>query len=307
MIDHEPVGEVLKELWERTHYQQGAGVPSDRWDQQMRAINKCGRGLQETLSYLYQNRPSFDDFFGWMTSTVDINDADSPVEDVLTSADLLFFQQTGYIVVPVVVSEQQCTNAKNAIIDYLHININDASTWYQPHPEKKGLMVMLYQHPALNANRNSPKIKKIFQQLYGTNKIHKVIEKASFNPPETSSHMFIGSALHWDVSLATPIPFKLQGLLYLNDVDAHGGAFNCVPGFHHKIEEWLQQLPANANPRDEAVRSLQAKAIPGKAGDLVIWHQALPHCATANKSTMPRFVQYITYDPDDYRAQEVWI
>jgi ectoine hydroxylase-related dioxygenase (phytanoyl-CoA dioxygenase family) len=35
----------------------------------------------------------------------------------------------------------------------------------------------------------------------------------------------------------------------------------------------------------------------GNAGDFVIWHQALPHCATPNTSNLPRMVQYLTYLP----------
>ena len=37
--------------------------------------------------------------------------------------------------------------------------------------------------------------------------------------------------------------------------------------------------------------------VPGKAGDLVIWHSALPHSAGINTADAPRVAQYITMSP----------
>jgi ectoine hydroxylase-related dioxygenase (phytanoyl-CoA dioxygenase family) len=116
----------------------------------------------------------------------------------------------------------------------------------------------------------------------------------------------MGSKLHWDVSLVLPIPFALQGLLYLTDCQSHEGAFHCVPGFHHQIGDWLNNLPPELNPRDEAVRTLNSIPVTGQAGDFVIWHQALPHCATPNVGKTPRMVQYLTYLPIKNEAQAVW-
>ena len=39
------------------------------------------------------------------------------------------------------------------------------------------------------------------------------------------------------------------------------------------------------------------KAIAAKAGDLIIWHQALPHGASRNLHHLPRMVQYINMYP----------
>ena len=117
----------------------------------------------------------------------------------------------------------------------------------------------------------------------------------------------MGSKLHWDVSLALPIPFKLQGLLYLNDVTADGGPFQCVPGFHHQIGDWISSLPENINIRDYASQHLKPISITGSAGDFIIWHQALPHCASPNHSKTPRMVQYLTYLPENLQEQKIWI
>jgi ectoine hydroxylase-related dioxygenase (phytanoyl-CoA dioxygenase family) len=117
----------------------------------------------------------------------------------------------------------------------------------------------------------------------------------------------MGSKLHWDVSLKPPIPFELQGLLYLTDCGLDDGAFHCVPGFHHKIETWLHDLEEGENPREKALKTLQPIPILGNAGDFIIWQKALPHCATPNYGQSPRMVQYLTYLPNDYNPSAEWI
>ena len=156
-------------------------------------------------------------------------------------------------------------------------------------------MVNFYDDVILERNRASGKIKKAFEQLYNTKKIFRSIDKVSFNPPITSTYSFKGSPLHWDVSLKLPIPFRLQGLIYLSDCLANDGAFHCVPGFHNTIEDWLSQVPKDKIAREYAVEVLESVPVEGKAGDMIIWHQALPHCATPNYGDSPRLVQYLTY------------
>ena len=100
--------------------------------------------------------------------------------------------------------------------------------------------------------------------------------------------------MHWDLPfLKRPLPFAVQGVLYLTDTTAEMGAFTCVPGFHRKTEAWLEILPADADPRKQNLMSLGPKPVPGKAGDLIIWQGALPHGAGQNIAKQPRVVQYI--------------
>jgi ectoine hydroxylase-related dioxygenase (phytanoyl-CoA dioxygenase family) len=107
------------------------------------------------------------------------------------------------------------------------------------------------------------------------------------------------------VSLAQPIPFGLQGLLYLTDTAANQGAFTCVPGFHRKIEQWLDNLPEGADPRTHDFTS-EAVPITGRAGDLVVWEQTLPHGSSPNRGASPRFVQYMIGRPSTWGNNPVW-
>src|ERR1700691_3665547 len=132
------------------------------------------------------------------------------------------------------------------------------------------------------------------------------VDQAGMNPPELPAWKFPGPHLHWDVSLAQPIPFGVQGILYLADVAADQGAFTCVPGFHRKIDSWLESLPEGAGPRAQALPD-GAVPIAGRAGDLVIWHQALPHGSSPNRAALPRIVQYLKMAPSHWKHNPVWL
>jgi ectoine hydroxylase-related dioxygenase (phytanoyl-CoA dioxygenase family) len=204
------------------------------------------------------------------------------------------------------VNVAECNAAAAAIWAFLEADPRDTASWYKQHTARNGLMVVFTRHPALQAIRNSPVIRRAYEQLYGSKAIYKVVDKVSFNPPETSYYSFAGSPLHWDTSLTLPVPFRLQGLLYLSEVTAKGGAFSCVPGFHRSIDDWLKHLPPDVDAREYALRTLQPQPVPGDAGDFIIWHQALPHCASPNRGHTPRLVQYLTYLPEGFEDHRAW-
>ncbi|WP_395004816.1 phytanoyl-CoA dioxygenase family protein [Undibacterium sp.] len=101
-------------------------------------------------------------------------------------------------------------------------------------------------------------------------------------------------------------PERYQGLLYLTDCNEVDGAFHCVLGFLHRLPYWLDNLKTDDEPRHLAAQALQAKAVPGNAGDFIIWHQALPHCATPNRGSALRMLQYLTYIPSNDVEHSVW-
>lgn len=107
--------------------------------------------------------------------------------------------------------------------------------------------------------------------------------------------------------MKTPIPFGTQGILYLTDTPPEQGAFTLVPGFQRWGEAWLASLPPHSNPRQQDLQALGAIPIGGRAGDLIIWHQALPHGASPNRGARPRLVQYINMFPARIEQQAEWI
>jgi ectoine hydroxylase-related dioxygenase (phytanoyl-CoA dioxygenase family) len=302
---------ILEKLWQRTLNPEKKTFPTEEstWNKEIETLYRLGIGMEETLRYLYFENPDFETFKSWVNNnkkekTIEYNALE---EDVLSEEDLAFWEENGYVIIRNAISKSECDETQLAIWNFLEMDPSKKETWYNQHKEQRGLMVTFSNHVTLNRNRESLQIQKAYEQLYKTTKIYKTIDKISFNPPETENYRFLGSTIHWDVSLKTPIPFGLQGLLYLTDCNANDGAFHCVPGFQHKINSWLNDLPANLNPREIALERLKPIPVIGNAGDFIIWHQALPHCASPNHGTSPRMVQYITYFPEDYKESSDWI
>ena len=73
-----------------------------------------------------------------------------------------------------------------------------------------------------------------------------------------------------------------------------------MPGFHQAFEDWVRKQPADRNPRHPDLTDLEVKRIPGKAGDLLIWHRLLAHGNSTNTSDRPRLAQYISMSPAHY-------
>ena len=98
-----------------------------------------------------------------------------------------------------------------------------------------------------------------------------------------------------------PQHLGLQGVLCLTDTEANMGGFQCIPGFHRDLEEWISQQPEDRNPRSPDLSRLpdgmKPTPIPAAAGDLIIWDTRLAHGNGHNTSQKPRFSQYISMFP----------
>jgi hypothetical protein len=306
---------VLKTLWQRhcnPAYQAGARA-SMEWEQQIQALYANQIAHPAALRFLLQKRPTLEEFQDWVASTSAqyvVAEHEPETEDDnyrLSTEQIAFWQENGYLILPKVIDAAACAVSCDAIWQYTGATLQDPSSWYQPQCIQHGLMLPLYNHPQLNSNRALKRIRAAYAQLYGSEAIYKTIDHVSFNPPETPHFSFRGSTLHWDVSIAQPIPERYQGLLYLTDCTDSDGAFHCVPGFHHKIADWLRQFKPEDNIRHIAAETLTTRAVPGNAGDFIIWHQALPHCATPNHGQTPRMEQYLTYIPTNHVEHSVWM
>jgi ectoine hydroxylase-related dioxygenase (phytanoyl-CoA dioxygenase family) len=222
-------------------------------------------------------------------------------EPVLSAADLAFWDEHGYVVVKRAVSADQCQATVNAIFEHAGMDIGRPDSWYAD-----SIWILFAHHPALWANRNSPRIHTAFAQLWNRSDLWTNVDVCGVNPPERPGYQFRGSPLHWDMTLTPPVRFGTQAILYLTDTAANQGAFSCVPGFHRKLENWLREQPEDADPRARAEMELRASPIAGEAGDLIIWHQALPHGATPNRARLPRVMQYLNMFPSWHEINTHW-
>jgi hypothetical protein len=288
-------------------------------------IDILGIGLLPAYQFLYEQKPSFERFEQWIISHFNGRitaetiqqcnalfqnktiDSQSFTVDVLTADDLAFWETNGYVIIKNAVSQHDCATSRKAIMDYLEMDEQDEASWYKESQTLQGIMVPLYRDTAIDKNRNSAKVRRAFEQLWNRTDLVVTTDKCGFNPPETEKFKYRGIGLHWDVSLARPIPFGTQGILYLTDTTAQQGALTVVPGFHKNIEKWLQELPENINPREVDFSTFEPTPIAANAGDFIIWNHKLPHGSSPNRATLPRIVQYINWYAALDKVQEQWL
>lgn len=316
----------LKSIW--NYYQKlktnSTELSNIEWKYINGVFNALGIGTEPTITYLMQSNDSFDKFENWIEENgrislpiieqfntavrnENINQLKSE-EEIFSQSDLAQWHEDGYIILRNAVPKIDCERTINLIYDTIDACSSKPSTWYNNHPLKQGIMIQLFNSSILDSNRLSNKIKLAYQQLWNRQDLLVSMDRVSFNPPENNFYKFPGPNLHWDVSLKRPIPFGLQGLLYLSDTDENQGAFTVIPGFHKKIENWLKDLDKDENPRDiNLLRNFKKKPIAAKAGDFIIWNQCLPHGSSPNTSDKPRIVQYINYQPIDLKYHNEWI
>jgi len=317
----------LKRFWSKILFKRANRLEESLWEKEWQLdktlLSVLGLGLEQTLGYVFQYAPSLEEFEDWIlhtsgTPSLELIDKfnntftklpleEQPLPGVLSEEELNFWNKNGYLVLKNTIPKEDCLETIQVICAFLDIKLDAPDTWYTPHNAKQGIMVQLFQHPVLQKNRQSQRIREAYEQLWQRRDIWVTTDRVGFNPPETDFWKFPGPDLHWDCSLDLPIPFNLQGLLYLAETDADQGAFTLVPGFHHQISEWLPSLPAERDPRKEDLHGLGSLAIAAEAGDFIIWHQALPHGSRPNTSAKPRFVQYINYQPLELEHKKNWL
>ncbi len=309
----------LQRCWQKVQLKMYRELPNDayaeEWQLDRAVLDLAGIGLEPGLTALYQchrltDLKAFVQSRGLSEAQIQaINlqlqqltsglQPTGPVPAPLNAAQLAFWQQHGYLVVPGVLTAAQCAASCAAIWQHLQADPLDPGSWYQQGDKMKKIMLQLFRHPALDQNRQIPLIRQIFQQLWQRHDLAMSTDRVSFNPPETADWQFPGPAMHWDLPLTLPVPFGTQGMIYLTDTTAEQGAFCCVPGFHLQISDWLRQQPQQDPTQLQMQRwsDWPVQAIAAKAGDLIIWHHALPHGPSANKANLPRMVQYINCYP----------
>lgn len=316
----------LKKIWEYHQKIKTGDIQSEKleWKYVNGVFNALGIGTEPTLKYLLESNCSFKQFENWIiengrileTSINQFNAVFSGKnkerlksdENIFSEKEIEQWHKDGYIILKNAIPKSDCTKTIDLIYRTIGAHKQDSNSWYKSHPLKQGIMVQLFNSPILDKNRFSKKIQLAFEQLWGRKDLLVSMDRVSFNPPENSFYKFPGPNLHWDVSLKTPIPYGLQGLLYLSDTDENQGAFSVIPGFQNTIETWLKSLNKDQNPRETILLNhFKKKPISAKAGDFIIWNQCLPHGSSPNTSNQPRIVQYINYQPIDLEHQTEWI
>ena len=222
---------------------------------------------------------------------------------ILTKEDRNFLDEQGYVVVPSAVPPENCDAVIDAIWEFLGLDRNNPETWYQL-PLTPGGMIEMYQHQAMWNNRQHPRLYEIFAEVLGQRELAVTIDRVGMKPPFNPTHPEYDHKgfTHWDVNTAKlPTQFGVQAVLCLDDTEPNMGGFQCIPGFHKNLPEWIAGQPADHNPHIPDLNALptgmKVVPIPAKKGDLVIWNNILAHGNGRNLSDRPRYSQYISMFP----------
>ncbi|MBP1993691.1 phytanoyl-CoA dioxygenase family protein [Paenibacillus eucommiae] len=230
--------------------------------------------------------------------------------EVITPEMRDFFHTNGYIVVKGVVPKSNCDNLIEAIWQFTGQQPDDPESWYRPAAgmdtfwkhQQEG-MLPLYHHQAMWDNRQNPRLYQAFAELLEEEKLWVSIDRVNMKPPRRDDFtQFNTGFIHWDTdtsNLTFPLsrPRFVQGVLYLADTAANQGGFQCVPSIYRDFENWIKTQPADRHPTLPDTTGHEIVAIPGEAGDLLIWDGLLAHGNGQNYTTEPRLAQYITMFP----------
>ena len=228
--------------------------------------------------------------------------ASSPI---LTPDDHAFFRENGYVIVRNAVPPDHLQAVVDLIWDFLEMDPENPEDWYRP-PHRTGGMIEVYQHQALWDNRQHARVYQAFCEIRGSSDLWVSMDRANMKPPRHPAHPEYDHRgfIHWDVDTSTlPVPFGVQGVLCLTDTGPDQGGFQCVPSIYRHLEEWVRSQPADRDPRRPDLAGHEVVPVCGKAGDLIIWHRALPHGNGHNVSDRPRLAQYITMYGERYQDE----
>src|ERR1700677_5183743 len=125
-------------------------------------------------------------------------------DPVLGEAELRAWDEDGYVVVPAVITPAEARDLADVVWAQVGADPHDPATWRLT---DHGIMVQLFQHPALTPARTSPRLLKAFAQIWGTADLWTSLDRVSFNPPVRPGVEFPGPRLHWDISLVPPVAF----------------------------------------------------------------------------------------------------
>ena len=325
----------LKRLWasHMTLPKRSSAERAEEWQAWHTVLSALELAQEPTVKYLHTQRPSFEQFEDWILEfnggVIDkarierLNDvmmgrevspqvremqnAIEAMDPVLDADALAHWDEHGWVLLKNAISAEAAEQTAQVVWQAQGMDADDPNDWGRRGPLQQCVFVQMFRHPVLDANRHSARIHKAYAQLWGRTDLWATTDRIGFNAPVTPEFPFPGPGIHWDVSLVQPIPFGIQGLIYLTDTAADQGAFALVPGMHRTIGPWLQSLPEGVDPRQYACEHLSMTPIAGQAGDMVLWHQALAHGPTPNRASVPRLVHYLTMFPADFGFIPEWL
>ena len=158
---------------------------------------------------------------------------------------------------------------------------DDPGTWYQPAiiRPRPGIVEMYHYQPMWDVQQH-PAIYGTFRDLHRTDesRIHRPGRVQVTGPPDQPRYDQPGF-IHWDtdINMYPDVPFRLQGVLALEDTSADMGRFQCVPSIYRDQQRFLDERSKAGPVPCPDIGDHPIVKVPLAAGDLVIWKTTLLH------------------------------
>ena len=207
----------------------------------------------------------------------------------LSLEDKLFFKRDGYLIKHEVLSEQQITNALDALWTGIRADRHDPDTWVGAGPRSP----VEPDHSALEATVTESPVFEIAEELAGKGTLRPCGPEAALNYPKGSDDWSMPHVGHIDgyympsngVPQGTVDRFMLAVTIYLSDVEHRGGSFMVWPGSHLTAMNYFKThalLDIRESSPEGAFETGPGKEFNAPAGSVCFWHGQLIHTGAPN-------------------------
>lgn len=220
--------------------------------------------------------------------------SDSPISIDIPSDLAARYDRDGFVVIPDVLSEEECRELKAEGLRVLREHANPKASVYV------GVAVA---SPSFYKLASDPRIIEVLKPLMPEG-IMFMSDKFVFK----SGEMAFGTPWHYDAAYWPNTRSKLSVWIPLDDATVANGALKVVPGGHK--QEWRHAHSEGGKTGGEFVNTISDLPFDApdevvcemKAGSLLVFSDLLPHASTPNTAGLDRYAIISTYHapaPDD--------
>jgi len=246
------------------------------------------------------------------------------LDAILTQDQVDSFYNVGYVIVPNVISKEQCELTLDEIWrtveNHNGISRKNSATWGQPPFTRRGFIdaFPIYNLQSIWDIRQNPIVYGSFAQLLKKRELWCSIDRVSLKRPGiiNGKEMKEWKCEDWHHTDLNPhfLPptLTLQGFVVLSDTTEDQGSLHVIPGWQKDIQKWASDHPKLEKPKsqclcpfkDQRVIETRTKKLAFKAGDLLIFDSRLVHGSYANQTERFRSFVYVTYKENEEGREE---
>lgn len=213
--------------------------------------------------------------------------------------------EVGFAHVEKVIPTELTEAVLRALKDVSCVDFHDTASWYEL-PDSYPGIIPCHHHCSQWAIRQHPRLHQVFAELWRARDLWVSMDRIGFVPPLRAGELEI-SQLHWDMDPRGE--FTYQAIVYLTDAPQDRAPFHAVPDIFKHLDSWLGRQPEDFDFFCADFSDAPTQAVPGKAGDLIIWNSRLPHGPGPNRAELPRVMQAVTLFPPTHatwsRAEQI--